>query len=662
LPIMRIYLPGCDVGIYKATVIPSVHPSDLELIVDSADWHEIMARAVVPYSAIHGIAAPPVIERADKRVTHPSLGLGTPFGLLGAASITDRETHPRDGIHFAGKDQFQLQGTDTIDYTDADLCGIRMLGVMPNRFSAGTTIYEIKNIAGERVSILGEIPIRNIDANGDPIIDPSGNIDTSFLLRMPANMPYLMQGIDCDGRTLNTDQTWQHLQPGEQKTCGGCHVHSKPSRITFAQSHAATPEYVIPQLGEGTVQLLTGEIGGVPQTRVVGGQGMQVEFARDILPIFETHCASCHSGATPAAGLTLNAPGTEANSTWWCLTSDIRQDCVPVEKQMTNGAGSGGLTFPRPQLTRYVRAFNSLGSLLYWKAANSRTDNRLDAAHTDDIDFGLAHPTTITPDELGLLSRWIDIGVPGGAEELRDTQKPTLNVRAVDSGTEVNELKIGTIDLGSGVNPLSFNLCIDDGVTCNNVPATITPNTITAVNLATPITDYSNEIVASVSDIQGNTTDLRWQVSFVLSQEAAPPPPPPAGLTIDVGLDESIEEGVTFSRAITFTDGEDLNADGWTYSVDWGNGSVTTGAIAAASTSFTISNGVLAAPAVNSVTVTITDDLSDTATGSFNLTVTTPPPPPLPASADLKGLTECQIGQAKIVTVDGILTCVNVAQ
>ncbi|MCB1976052.1 MAG: hypothetical protein KDE66_03425, partial [Nitrosomonas sp.] len=59
--------PGCDTGIYRATRIPSQHPSDLEMIVDSPDWHEIMARAVVPYSAIHGVDHPEVVARSDLR-------------------------------------------------------------------------------------------------------------------------------------------------------------------------------------------------------------------------------------------------------------------------------------------------------------------------------------------------------------------------------------------------------------------------------------------------------------------------------------------------------------------------------------------------------------------------------------------------------------------
>ncbi|MDR4518177.1 MAG: Ig-like domain-containing protein [Nitrosomonas sp.] len=518
--------PGCDVGLYRATRIPSQHPSDLELIVDSPDWHEIMGRAVVPYFVIHGVDRPAVIERADVRTTHASLETGTPFGLLGAASVTDRETDPRDGIHFAGEHQFNLQGTDTIDYTDDDLCGVRILGVMPNR--SRNTVKDIANITGERVSILGEFPVLNRSTDGSRIIDQSGHPDTSFLVRMPANMPYLMQGVDCDGRTLNTDQTWQSLRPGEQKTCNGCHVHSRPARTQFETTFAATSAYSIPRLGEGTVPLLAGKSGNAVQTRTVPGYGMRIEFTKDIKPIFDQHCISCHGGSAPAAGLALDVTGGDnntQNSTWWCLVADNSQSCVAPENQTATGKGPAGTTFRRPQLTRYIRAFNSRGSLLYWKAANHRTDNRSDAQYADDIDFGgTPHPTTISAQELGLLSRWIDIGVPGGTQELKDTQKPTLHLASADGNGGVSRLHVGTVDLGSGINPNSLMVCIlgTDG-SCNNLAGAAEKHGVTVVDLGGALSDPDVEIYARVSDLAGNTTEVYRSVSWFLNNTSGVP-------------------------------------------------------------------------------------------------------------------------------------------
>ena len=489
--------PGCDAGIYKATTIPSSHPSDLELIVDTREWHEIMPRAVVPYSAIYGIPQPVDTPRVETQVSHPDLPPGTAFGLLGAASMTDRETAPEQGFTFGDvhdEHQFGLQGTDTIpNIQDDDIAAVRILGIMPNR----GPYTEIDNAAGERLAILAEIPTKNLDGQGNPIIDPSGHPDTSFLINMPANMPYLMQAIDSEGRTLNTDQSWQYLRPGQKKTCGGCHVHSKPSRITFEQSYADTPAYTIPKIGRGTVPLIDGS--------TLPGYGAQYEFTRDVKPILDEHCVSCHGGATPAAGLDLSKTGTKNNvsspaTTWFCLAQDRTGLCT-------------GTAMRRPQLTKYLKAFNSRGSLFYWKAANQRTDGFTDEDRVGDIDFGDPHPTSITQAQLGVISRWIDLGAPGGDLEIRDTQKPGLNVVAVKSDDTITSMKIGISDLGSGADPSSGSLTVG-GV---NVPISLINNDVADVTLSSPITDPDTEIVISVSDMAGNNTRLERTANFFLN-------------------------------------------------------------------------------------------------------------------------------------------------
>jgi hypothetical protein len=522
--------PGCDLGIYRAGAIPSVHPGDLVPIVDRREYHELMARAVVPYSEIHGVERPDELERADLAVSRPELPTGTPFGLLGAASITDRETHPVGGIHFAGEHQFHLQGTDTIDYSDDDLCGVRIVAVMPNR--SKDTYLELHDVAGERLVLLGEVPVRKKVGDAEPL-DPSGFPDTSFLVRFPANVPYLMQGVDCDGRTLNTDQTWQHLRPGEQKTCGGCHVHSQAARIEFDESLAASASPAI--LGEGTVPLLAGGSGADVATRTVPGYGVQFELERDVFPIFATHCTSCHGGPDPAGSLALDRPGIADDmngppSTWWCLVRDRNQRCVPPAQRFDTGAGAEGTTFRRPQVTRYVRALNARASLLYWKAAGERTDGRTDATFAGgdppediDLDFGPAHPTTITPEELGTIARWIDLGSPAGAGELVDTQRPTLHLAAAVEGEAITELRVGTVDVYSGIDPASLVVCVvGPNDTCGpNLAPPAEPHGVVAIPVA--LGDPDEEVEARVSDMAGNTTVVRRTVRWLQGSQQSTP-------------------------------------------------------------------------------------------------------------------------------------------
>lgn len=537
--------PICDAGIYRTSVIPSSSPNDLVAVVDSPEWHEIMGRAVVPYQQIFGVEKPAVIPRADKVGGLPA---GTPFALLGASSMIHRETRPKAGVRFEGEEQLALQGGDVIDYSDDEICGVRILAVQPNRsgneFRAG-----LRTTVGERVVILGEVPVRNHGSNGEPLVDALGNPDTSFLLSMPANTPYLMQGIDCQGRTLNTDQTWQHLRPGERKTCNGCHVHSNAG-MPFDGTAASSDTYLPVQLGRGQVPLMTGGPSHAPTVQMREGYGLQVAFERDILPIFQTRCGSCHSGTAPAAGLDLTLPGGDAGSTYACLVNDKRQNCVPQELRVPAG------TLRRPNVSRYVRLLNSRGSLLYWKASGARTDNRTDDTYTaadgeglEDVDFGAAHPTDMTPNELALLSRWIDTGAGTGAPFLTDTTDPVLNVAAEVAGDAVTALLVGTVDVPSGIDAASLEVCVlvDDVCQQTFTPAA-EPHGTTRIELSSPISDVSTEVRATVRDLAGNATTVQITIGRLL--DAPPPgveqpPRPPGGSDGGTDLPGDLPDGGT---------------------------------------------------------------------------------------------------------------------
>src|SRR5260370_449964 len=75
--------------------------------------------------------------------------------------------------------------------------------------------------------------------------DPDGNPDTSFLVKIPADVAWTFQTLDKNGLVLNMAQTWHQLRPGEVRTnCGGCHAHSqKPT--AFERTAAVRPDYAI---------------------------------------------------------------------------------------------------------------------------------------------------------------------------------------------------------------------------------------------------------------------------------------------------------------------------------------------------------------------------------------------------------------------------------
>jgi len=319
---------------------------------------------------------------------------------------------------------------------------------------------------------------------------------------VPADVPILVQAIDCAGRTLSTSQTPMSLRPGEDLRCDGCHVRSQPG-LPFADTAAAMPDYPIHAAGEGVVQLLAGQSEDDVATRTVDGWGTAFEFERDVWPILQSRCASCHTGDDAAAGLVLDAPSLETGSTWWRLVADGGQSFVPADLVAPGGP------LRKPQLTKYVRFMNARGSLLYWKAANERTDGRADADWADDaengfadVDFGAAHPTDIADDELAVLARWIDTGAAAGAGVLADATPPTLAVRATPS----DELAIGTVDVGTGIDPTSLTICrVGTTGTCSAIPA---PAAAEAGVVTIAVSELANdvELRVRVRDRAGNET------------------------------------------------------------------------------------------------------------------------------------------------------------
>jgi hypothetical protein len=519
LTMLRRDNPGCDTGIYRTTRIPSQHPSDLQVIVNRPEYHEILARPVVPYAAIYGVERPATIPRAEVAAAgNPDLPAGTPYGVLGASSIILRETRSLNGHPFSAKPgqypQWGLQGTDTADYTDAELCGIRILVTQPN-LAGDHARY--KTTVGERVVVLGEFPVRKLDAGGRPLLDPTGVPDTSFTVRFPANTPYLMQAIDCEGRTLNTDQTWQSLRPGEVKTCNGCHLHSKPG-LPFERTAAARPDHRPVRLGEGEVPLLAGGSGASVEVIRAPGYGLLVEYERDIFPLLQRRCASCHSGSTAAAGLALDAPGTGPGSTYDRLVLDRAQKHVPQEIRYPH-------PIRKPQLTKYVRALNARGSLLYWKAVNRRTDGRTDdqfgpksAQGWEDVDFGANHPTSMTRQDLGMLSRWLDTGAAAREGFLRDTTPPVLSLAARPGEGGTLTLHVGMVDVPSGVDPRTLEVCVaPPGGQCgpNLVQGGVAHGVVT-VKLPAAAGQPEAEVRAKVSDRAGNTTEERRTISWLM--------------------------------------------------------------------------------------------------------------------------------------------------
>ncbi len=108
--------------------------------------------------------------------------------------------------------------------------------------------------------VLGTVPVEN---------------DGSALFRIPANMPISVQPLDSEGKSLQLMRSWLVGMPGEHVSCVGCHEHrntAPPLRTTMA---TATPPSEI---------------------RPWYGPPRGFSFKREVQPVLDQHCISCHNG------------------------------------------------------------------------------------------------------------------------------------------------------------------------------------------------------------------------------------------------------------------------------------------------------------------------------------------------------------------------------
>ena len=468
------------------------HPREFDIIKADPGFNYFQPHALVPYKAIYGIEEPrelpwrPNAGQPEPRLPHLAreLPAGTPFGLVGSASLINRNTKPRGtrwGAEYEGWDAFNdedpfstnwfTQGADAGKYGDDDIWAVRVISMeVPNDRRSLRALGGFHNWSNERLRILGEFPVRKRDANDRPIRDPDGNQDTSFLVKIPADVPFTFQTLDKNGMVLNMSQTWHQVRPGEARmNCGGCHAHlNEPT--PFFEVAAAKPGYRIRDLAR-TTPLLDSKGGEAVREAPV----LDVEYVRDVQPILQKGCLPCHSTRNeggPAAKLDLDddrnlrriyrvgrVPGT-----YYRLCADERAE-------FGHKSVHDRRRWFFPNASRYVRKFQSRRSLLIWKVFGKRLDGWSNDDHptartpTDsttlhrggkkvedternrrlaDLDFvaGGCKAHEIGDDERQTLVRWIDLGAPLTLPDparkryghLLDNQRPTLAVTRVEGG------------------------------------------------------------------------------------------------------------------------------------------------------------------------------------------------------------------------------------
>jgi hypothetical protein len=590
------YLPQIDGGIYLIKGGEVVNqPSEMRRIKNDPNYNECWPRAVVPYKRIYGLDEPLRKERLrnDGKLS-PHLPEGTPFALVGTSSFYKRETYPNGSVPegyvtatYTGKDDpwkgldpftthgngmplnWSNQGADAGLYTNDQIHAVRIIAMEPTTDRKGADAgRRYHNHAGERLRVLGEIPLRKF-VDGKQPLDPDGNPDTSFLAKIPADVGFTFQTLDKRGMVLNAAQTWHHLRPGEiRHNCGGCHAHSqKPTE--FKDTFAARPDAKVwdltagaPILAEKAKDESKAKWDADDSTGLRFAKGpVNVEYWRDVMPILQRSCVECHTargGKQPSAGLNLDADEEAVKhenefypGTYFRLALDQEARFGPKPP----GWDGWGAT----NASRYVRKFQSRRSLLVWKIHGERLDGFSNDDHPSeeipgsgrlfhkgrelelarhkahfDLDYagspmpkeGAKASKPLTDEDKRTIARWIDLGCPidldynpfqperTGFGWMLDDQRPTLALTEPRPGTnaELHRILIGVYDYGK-LDFTGFKVSADFEID-GQLPGTRLSNKFRKV--AEGVWEYRFEkpirelgrgtVIVSIADQQGNIT------------------------------------------------------------------------------------------------------------------------------------------------------------
>jgi hypothetical protein len=613
------FLPQLDAGIYLLKYgQPVDEPAQLRLIKNDPNYNECWPRALVPYTRIYGgIREPSNLPRQanDGALSTLRLPEGTPFGLVGTASLYKRESYPsgrvlKGGVTAAyaggndpwkGLDPFTThgngmplnwhnQGADAGLYTNDDIHAIRILVMEPTtdrqRGSYPRDGRLFYNHAQERLRILGEIPVRKFSKEGQPK-DPDGNPDTSFLARIPADTAFTFQTLDKDGMVLNAAQTWHQLRPGEiRHDCGGCHAHSQRP-TDFDLTAAAEGDYKEWDLVNET-PLVTSkaqdqsgkkwDANDRTGLRVIKNGPFNVEYFRDVQPIFKKSCTACHTKKAdkPAGNLVLDADNEKVSAehrgqfpgTYYRLALD--------EGAKFGHKPVGWDSWGAMQASRYIRKMQSRRSLLVWKIYGRRLDgfsnddhpsesepgkgdlvfkgkpvDMQKFKHMQDIDYtGSIMPppdavkagkvAPLTDEDRRTLVRWIDLGCPidldydpahperRGEGWMADDNRPILTLTYPQPRLNffgLSRILVGMHDYYTGLDMDSFSVVADfpvEGAPAGtNLASKFREKTqgVWELKLAKPITELAKgKLTVSVKDRQGNVSRIERTFSVRLAK------------------------------------------------------------------------------------------------------------------------------------------------
>lgn len=203
--------------------------------------------------------------------------------------------------------------------------------------------------------------------------------DGSACFQVPADRNIFLHALDENFMEIQKMRTFVNFQPGETRSCIGCHEHRNQAPVTRRPlALDAPPRAIAPQPGDD---------GPRP-----------IHYPADVQPILDRHCVTCHGGGEPKAKLDLAGTPTEHFS-------------ISYENLLRKGLVNFIQEWTGPGPDRGGPSYVGNGSMMHAEAVPPYTYGS-HKSRLLDVLRKVHHDVTLTREEFVRLVTWVDANAP----------------------------------------------------------------------------------------------------------------------------------------------------------------------------------------------------------------------------------------------------------
>ena len=213
--------------------------------------------------------------------------------------------------------------------------------------------------------------------------DATVHQDGSAFFRVPARMPVYFQLLDEQGRMVQSMRSWTTIQPGEDASCVGCHEHRNSTPVANSPLKKALEA-------------------GVEVLKPFFGKPRGFSFPREIQPILDSKCATCHDGRddTPYDLTATRIEDERAKRNWSQAYLSLTHS-RPDDRDKS----SGWRGHAEDAMVNWISA-QSIPPMLPPYSAGSYRSKLIEMLRKGHEEVALSR------EEIDKLTAWIDLGVP----------------------------------------------------------------------------------------------------------------------------------------------------------------------------------------------------------------------------------------------------------